>query len=126
MAVLGADRLTPPLYGWYSVELGRRKLLPLSFEPAVVARWQALGEAALSSLDEVLDGRAFLVGNGPTIADICCYAPFAFARLSGADLGRWAKVTAWSARIEDLPRFQAPFELLQMQDADIPPLPRAE
>jgi glutathione S-transferase len=51
-----ADRLMPPLYGWYGVELGRRKLLPLSFEPAVVSRWQRLGEAALGVLDGHLGG----------------------------------------------------------------------
>lgn len=35
-----ADRLYPYIYGWYGVELGRRKLLPLSFAHGVVARWK--------------------------------------------------------------------------------------
>ena len=33
-----ADRLMPPLYAWYSVELGRRKLLPISFDPVLRGR----------------------------------------------------------------------------------------
>ena len=74
-----ADRLYPPLYGWYGLDLGRRKLLPLSFDDAVVARWQALGEAALGILDAHLTDCPFLVGANATIADIASYADVAFA-----------------------------------------------
>jgi glutathione S-transferase len=116
-----ADRLTPPLYGWYSVELGRRNLLPLSFEPAVVARWQALGEAALGTLDDKLCGRDVLVGRTVTIADVCCYASVAFARLSGADLISHQHIAAWAAQIEALPGFAAPLDLLPMRDSVIVP-----
>jgi glutathione S-transferase len=115
------DRLYPPLYGWYGVELGRHNLLPLSFEDAVVVRWQQLGAAALGALDAHLDGRGFIVGHAPTIADICCYATIAFAKLSGRDLAAWPHVIAWAGRIEALPGFQAPFDLLQMHDAQIRP-----
>lgn len=116
-----ADRLMPPLYGWYSVELGRRKLLPLSFDPAVVARWQALGDAALRTLDNEVSRRDFLVGSTPTIADICCYACIAFARLSGSDLASFPHIAAWAAQIEGLPGFAAPLDLLPMQDGVIAP-----
>lgn len=116
-----ADRLMPPLYGWYGVELGRRNLLPLSFEAAVVARWQAMGEAALHTLDDEVCRRDFVVGGAPTIADICCYASVAFARLSGSDLASYPHVAAWAARIEALPGFAAPLDLLPMQDAVIAP-----
>lgn len=116
-----ADRLMPPLYGWYSVALGRRNLLPLYFEPAVIARWQALGEAALSALDDTVSGHYYLVGSTPTIADICCYASVAFARLSGSDLALYSHVAAWAARIEALPGFAPPLDLLPMQDAVIVP-----
>jgi glutathione S-transferase len=116
-----ADRLYPPLYGWYGVELGRHNLLPLSFEDAVVVRWQQLGEAALGALDAHLDGCGFIVGDAPTIADICCYATIAFAKLSGRGLAAWPHVIAWAGRIEALPGFKAPFDLLQMHDAQIGP-----
>jgi glutathione S-transferase len=114
-----ADRLYPPLYGWYGVELGRRKLLPLSFDAAVVTRWNMQGEAALKVLDEHLADRRFLVGVEPTIADICGYADIAFTKLSGRDLAKWPRVAAWAARVETLPGFAAPFDLLAMQDAEI-------
>jgi glutathione S-transferase len=116
-----ADRLYPPLYGWYAVDLGRRQLLPLSFQDAVVARWRTLGEAALEVLDAHLVARPFLVGAAPTIADIASYADVAFARLSGRNLAQWPNVAAWTARIEALSAFAAPFDLLAMHDAEIAP-----
>jgi glutathione S-transferase len=116
-----ADRLYPPLYGWYGVDLARRKLLPLSFDDAVVARWQALAEAALGILDAHLADCLFLAGAKPTIADIASYADIAFARLSGRNLAEWPNVGAWAGRIEALPGFAAPFDLLAMHDAEIAP-----
>lgn len=114
-----ADRLYPPLYGWYGVSLGRRGLLPLSFDDAVVARWQAQGEAALGVLDAHLAACRFLAGAEPTIADIAGYGDIAFAKLSGRDLAEWPHIIAWAGRIEVLPGFAAPFDLLAMHDGDI-------
>jgi glutathione S-transferase len=116
-----ADRLMPPLYAWYSVELGRRKLLPLLFDPVLVAEFDRKGGSALDRLDEHLSGRRFLIGDAPTIADICCYGDIAFARLSGKDLMAWRNVIAWAGRIEALPGFAEPFDILAMQDAEIAP-----
>jgi glutathione S-transferase len=116
-----ADRLSPPLFGWYGVALGRRGLLPLSYDPGVVARWRSTGETALGVLDDALASRRFLVADQPTIADICCYGEIAFARMSGADLGQWRHLTAWAARIEALPGWAAPLDLLPMADAEFGP-----
>jgi glutathione S-transferase len=114
-----ADRLMPPLYGWYGVELGRRGLLPLSFDPVIVAEFERKGRAGLGILDTHLSSRPFLVGATPTIADLCCYADVAFAKLGGKGLAEWPKISAWASRIEALPGFAAPFDLLAMQDAEI-------
>ena len=111
----------PPLYAWYGVELGRRGLLPLSFDPVLVAGFDRKGAAALHVLDAHLASRHFLVGDAPTIADICCYADIAFAWLTGRDLAEWPNAVAWAGRIEALPGFAAPFDLLAMQDAEIAP-----
>ena len=89
-----ADRLMPPLYAWYSIELGRRKLLPLSFDPVLVEEFDRKGSAALSILDTHLSRHRFLVGDGITVADICCYADIAFARLGNKDLAAWPHVGA--------------------------------
>jgi glutathione S-transferase len=117
----GADRLMPPLYAWYSIELGRSGLLPLSFEPVQIAEFDRKGRAALGVLDAYLSDHRFLVGDGATIADICCYADIAFARLGKADLAQWPLVLAWAGRIEVLQGFALPFDLLRMQDAKIDP-----
>jgi glutathione S-transferase len=116
-----ADRLMPPLYGWYGVELGRRNLLPLSFDPVIVKEFDRKGVAALDVLDSQLSGHRFLIGEAATIADICCYAAVAFAKLSGKDISAWPDVVAWAGRIEALPGFAAPLDLLATQDAEIAP-----
>ena len=116
-----ADRLMPPLYAWYGVELGRQKLLPISFDPVLVAEFDRKGSAALNILDAHLSGHRFLVGDLATIADICCYGGVAFARLSGKNLETWPNVIAWAERIEALPGFAKPFDLLTMQDAEVAP-----
>ena len=87
----------PPLYAWYSVELGRRKLLPLSFDPVLVEEFDRKAKAALGVLDAQLSRHLFLVGDTATIADICCYADIAFARLSNRDVTLWPNVSAWAA-----------------------------
>ena len=117
-----ADRLSPPLYGWYSIDLGRRGLLPLAFDPAIVARWERQGETALSVLNAHLASRSYLVGEAATIADICCYGEIAFAQLCGHNLVAWPRVVAWAERIEVLPGFAGPFDLLAMADVEIEPL----
>ena len=116
-----ADRLMPPLYSWYSVELGRRKLLPLSFDPVLVAEFDRKGRSALDHLDGYLSGHDFLVGEAATIADICCYSDIAFARLGSKDLTSWRNVVTWAGRIEALPGFAGPTDLLAMQDCEIAP-----
>jgi glutathione S-transferase len=113
------DRLMPPLYSWYSIELGRSGLLPLSFDPVLVADFDRKGEAALAFLENHLADYRFLVGDTATIADICCYADIVFARLAKKDLTGSPNVVAWAERVEALPGFTAPFDLLPMQDAEI-------
>ena len=99
------------------------KLLPLSFDPALVAEFDRKGRSALDLLEEHLSDRRFLVGDAATIADICCYSDIAFARLSGKDLTAWQNVIAWAERIEASPGFAEPFDLLAMHDAEIAPYP---
>ena len=97
-----ADRLMPPLYAWYSA-MGRRKLLPISFDPVLLAEFDRKGGTALNILDSHLSGHRFLVGGAATIADICCYSGVAYARLSGKNFAAWPNVVGWAGRIEALP-----------------------
>jgi glutathione S-transferase len=58
-----------------------------------------------SVLDRHLADRAFLVGAGPTIADLALYAYMAMAPKCGFPLDAWPSVQAWLTRIEALPGF---------------------
>ena len=62
-----------------------------------------LGHAALDVLDQGLAGRDWLVGDGPTIADIALYGYTHVAPEGGYDLSRYAHIGPWLARFGALP-----------------------
>lgn len=59
----------------------------------------------LGVLDAHLEGRNWLVGSRPTIADIANYAYIAHAPEGGVDLAPYANVRAWLRRVQQLPGF---------------------
>ncbi len=103
------DRLAPHIYRPRAARAGLRQ-----FDPAVLAQHESEGKAALNVLDEHLAGRNWLVGNGPTIADIDVYGVIAYAPDGGYDLGAHQNLSAWKTRFEALPGF-APAEALLPQ-----------
>jgi len=113
------DVLLPPVYGCYGVSLMQRKLLPLAIEPAIADFHRQRAETALTKLDAQLAGRAYLCAAEPTIADLFCYGDVAFAQICAFDLTRWTNLAGWTDRVTALPGFQAPFDLLRMQDAEL-------
>ena len=113
------DALFPPIWNSYGVQLGQRKLLPISVEPAIADYHRRRAETALTILDSHLAHRDYLCASEPTIADISCYADVAFAEICEFDVKRWTNVTPWAQKMEALPGFKAPFDLLQMQDAEL-------
>jgi glutathione S-transferase len=119
-----AHRLGPPVHAMYGVHLADRKLLPITYEPAIAEYHRGRTEAILANLDEMLaneasrQGGGFLLGQ-PTIADIACYGDVSFAELSGFDLGRKVNLTRWVQRIRGLPGFKSNHDLLPMADAEI-------
>lgn len=60
----------------------------------------------LTTMDAQLKGREWLVGEGPTIADMACYAYIAHAPEGGTDLAPFANVEDWIARLEAQPFFK--------------------
>lgn len=60
------------------------------------------GDAALKLMDEHLASRDWLVGDRPSVADICLYAYTHVAEQGGFELSPWPAVRAWIARIEQL------------------------
>jgi glutathione S-transferase len=113
------DVLSPPVFGCYGVQLGQRKLLPISVEPAIADYHRARAETALAALDSQLRKSNYVCAAEPTIADLFCYGDVAFAEVCAFDLSRWANVAGWAERVTALPRFKSPFELLAMEDAEL-------
>ncbi len=48
----------------------------------------------------LLDGRDWLVGAGPTIADVDLYGIAAYAPQAGMDLGPYPVLRKWMAKVE--------------------------
>jgi glutathione S-transferase len=66
---------------------------------AGLAQKEPLGYAALGVMEEQLAGRAWFVGERCSIADVALYAYTHVAGEGGFDLGRFANVRAWLARV---------------------------
>jgi glutathione S-transferase len=114
----GVDVLFPPIFNSYGVQLGQRKLLPISVDPVIADYHRRRAETALSVLDSQLADREFLCAAEPTIADLFCYGDVAFAEICAFDLRRLTNVAGWMERVSRLPGFKAPFDLLAMDDAE--------
>jgi glutathione S-transferase len=70
-------------------------------DPDVTAARAATGAAALEVLEAHLDGRAWVVGDGPTIADVALHGYVHVAPEGGFTLG--PAVRAWLGRLDALP-----------------------
>jgi glutathione S-transferase len=66
---------------------------------------RAAGEAALKLMDAHLADHDWLVGDGPTLADICLFPYTHVAGDAGFDLDACPSVQAWIARVKSLPGF---------------------
>ncbi|MBQ0823080.1 glutathione S-transferase family protein [Microvirga sp. HBU67558] len=104
------DRLAAPLYKARVVKAGFRQAPPEVVEDCIMAAKNALGV-----LERHLAGRAWLVGEGVTIADIDVYGVVAFAGEAGIDAAEYPQVSAWAKRVEVLSGFRARADLLPME-----------
>lgn len=101
------DRLAGNLYRPRAAKAGFR-----NFDPAVIALYESEGKAALEHLDTCLKGRHWLVGEGLTIADIDIYGVVFYAPDGGFDLSAYPNVQAWMKRIEALPGYGLPKDIM--------------
>jgi glutathione S-transferase len=75
----------------------------IEVEPDVLAERQRVGYLALDALENGLDGRAFLVGERYSIADIALYAYTHVAHEGGFDLGGYPAIRDWLGRVAEQP-----------------------
>lgn len=66
---------------------------------------KAKADRVLTVLNGALDGRDWVVGNGPTIADVALYSYVAHAPEGEVSLEPYPAIRAWIARVEGLPGF---------------------
>jgi glutathione S-transferase len=101
------DRLAMHVYRPRGQRIGLRSLA----QPIMEMHFTE-GNAALKVLDDHLAGHEWLVGKGPTIADIDCWGVLDYAAVAGYDLSKHASVAAWAARLAALPGFGRPESIL--------------
>jgi glutathione S-transferase len=92
-----------------------------SVDPAVLAHFRELAEAALTRIDRALEGGTWLVGDRCTIADIGCWGRMVFMAEGGMDIARWPHLLGWSLRLAALPGFALPYDLVPKRDCEIAP-----
>lgn len=83
------------------------RLINVFKAPLDVAFTQATGAKSLGKLEQHLEGRDFLVGNAPTIADVAVYSYTAHAPEGGVSLEAYPNVRRLLANIEGLDGFVA-------------------
>jgi glutathione S-transferase len=90
-------------------------------DPAVMAYFRPAAEHAIGFVDGALAGRAWLVGDSPSIADIGCWGRMVFMAEGGLEIARWPNVQRWAAALAALPGFALPYDLIPKKDTEIDP-----
>jgi glutathione S-transferase len=83
-------------------------------DPAVMAFLKARIDGALAILDKRLDGRSWILGDRPTIADIslCAYLYYPAEEFGFDIAGTHKHIAAWLDRLRVLPNWKHPYELM--------------
>lgn len=97
---------------WLSVAAGQlasgpatARIVKLLGAPFDHARAAAVSEQLFKVLDQTLASQPYLVGAGPTIADVAMYTYTAHAPEGAISLEPYGNIRTWLARIEALPGF---------------------
>jgi glutathione S-transferase len=101
------DRLAMHVYRLRGQKLGFR-----SFNQPIAEMHFTEGAAALKVLNDHLASHDWLVGAGPTIADIDIYGVVSYAPAGGFTLATWPSIVAWMKRVEALEGFGAAGDLM--------------
>jgi len=105
------DRLASAVYRSRAIRRGFRK-----GGPEILDMCAAEAASALKVLDRHLAGRNWIVGEGVTIADIDIYGVLVYADDAEIDLAPYANIAAWMKRVEALPGFKPPLDLLPLEN----------
>jgi glutathione S-transferase len=89
--------------------------------PEVMNYFIPPARAALDFINQALDGRDWLVGDTPTIADIGCWGRMVFMAEGGFAITDWPNVLSWSHRLRALDGFAQPYDLIPKKDQEFDP-----
>ncbi|MGK7752297.1 MULTISPECIES: glutathione S-transferase family protein [unclassified Roseovarius] len=93
--------------------------LPEDKRPAeVITFTQGRLKAAYTTLNDRLEGRDWIVGDGVTNADISCCAYLFYPEPFGFDRAEWPNIDRWLSGIEALPGWKHPYDLMPGSPAD--------
>lgn len=93
--------------------------IPEEKRPAeVIGFLQGRLHAAFKTLDRVLEGRDWLVGNNPTNADFSCCGYLYYPEPFGFDRKQYRNIDRWLDGIAALPGWKHPYDLMPGSPAD--------
>lgn len=81
-------------------------------DPAVIAEFRRRAEAAWAILNAHLDGRAFVVGDRLTIADLSLAGYLFWPEEIGVDWDDYPHIRDWLGRLRGQPRWMHPYALM--------------
>ena len=84
----------------------------------VIGFMQGRLKAAYTALDTHLQRRDWIVGDAPTNADLSCCGYLFYPEPFGFDRKDWPSIDRWLAKIEALPGWQHPYDLMPGSPAD--------
>jgi glutathione S-transferase len=93
-------------------------LAPEKRDAGAIAYVHGRVQAALKVLDAGLEGREWLVGGGPTIADFACCGYLFYPEPFGFDRKAHPHIDAWLDRIAALPGWKHPYDLMPGNPSD--------
>lgn len=93
--------------------------LPADKQPKeVIAFMQGRLTAAYAVLNDHLEGRDWIVGDGITNADLSCCGYLYYPEPFGFNRKDWPNIDAWLTRLSETPGWKAPYDLMPGSPAD--------
>lgn len=84
----------------------------------VIGFMQGRLKAAYDVLNRHLDGRGWIVGDAPTIADCACAGYLYYPEPFGFDRADWPNIDAWLVRLAAQPGWKHPYDLMPGRPSD--------
>jgi glutathione S-transferase len=101
------DKLSTALYRSRAIKHGFR-----SYNQPVAELYYTEAVAALQTLNIHLQGRTWVVGEAPTIADINLYGVVFYAADAALNLSEFPHIQTWMKQVENLKGYAKPTELM--------------